>query len=99
MRFTSTSPLTTLSAEPTTQKSINKRGEFIIFDILKPTIKNTLSYKENNFTFIVYAHRKLTQNEIIFELKKYLRHKKLKSIPKNATIKEYSYGYESQDFL
>lgn len=70
-----------------------------MFDIPQPTIKTTLNYKENNFAFIVYAHRKLTQNEMIFELKKYLRRKKLKSIPKNTTITEYSFGYESQDFL
>lgn len=52
-----------------------------MFDIPKPTIKTTLSYKENNFTFIVYAHRKLTQNEMIFWVKEIFTPQKTKKHP------------------
>jgi len=51
-----------------------------------PNVKTTMRSREQNFVFHVMAYRVLTESEMIYALKKWMKINHFKKIPKNKEV-------------
>jgi hypothetical protein len=65
-----------------------------------PSITTTYKNKDLNFTFTVYAYRRLSSAELSYSLRYWMRQSRIKKLPKNKSIKiRTTLGYNPQDGL
>lgn len=55
------------------------------YKIPLPPVKNTI--KAGNFTFYIYAYRRLTKTECKFAISKYMTDSHMKKIPVSGSVK------------
>lgn len=62
-----------------------------------PNIKNVFKVPDFDFTFIVYAYKKISQSEAKTLYYQYLSENKLKHPPKGQTIETFAlHGFDAQ---